>query len=235
MKTQLCGRILLIIIFAVAAVLWAGEPWKDKPWTEWTEKDVKKLLEKSPWVKRGKYTVYEKARNPPVRVPGWSDRDEGKTRARTVHPFTVVWFSALTMREAFVRQRQLQGIPSEDDRDLLSRQPEHYEIMLYGPHARFYCDPPSSAYLRPKRSKQKLSPVRVQLRGLRDRESKQVVWEYRFYFRRNLAGKPTIGPDEKEVEFNCLEGPLNLVTKDYKVYKTVFNLQKMKRAGKPDI
>ena len=33
------------------AALWVlgTEPWDDKPWTEWTERDVERVLERSPW------------------------------------------------------------------------------------------------------------------------------------------------------------------------------------------
>lgn len=105
MKTQPCGRILLIIIFAVAAVLWAGEPWKDKPWTEWTEKDVKKLLEKSPWAQRVilKRHVVDLT---PVTVPLTGQQGFRSPRSVSVH-YVVQLRSALPIRQAEVRLKQL--------------------------------------------------------------------------------------------------------------------------------
>ena len=37
-------------------LLWGGEPWKEKPYTEWTAEDVQAVLNRSPWVKTVKET-----------------------------------------------------------------------------------------------------------------------------------------------------------------------------------
>jgi len=36
---------------ALAATVWAGDPWKDKKPADWSDKDVQKFLTKSPWSK----------------------------------------------------------------------------------------------------------------------------------------------------------------------------------------
>lgn len=51
MKFNLAVRTLTISLLG-ATLLWAGDPWKEKPYTEWTEKDVNKVLLKSPWVRK---------------------------------------------------------------------------------------------------------------------------------------------------------------------------------------
>jgi hypothetical protein len=40
-------------MFTIPALLFAGEFWQDKKPSDWTEKDVKRLLTKSPWAKEG--------------------------------------------------------------------------------------------------------------------------------------------------------------------------------------
>jgi hypothetical protein len=41
------------LVFTIPALLFAGEFWQDKKPSDWTEKDVKRLLTKSPWAKEG--------------------------------------------------------------------------------------------------------------------------------------------------------------------------------------
>lgn len=40
-----------MIGFLATCLAWAGDPWKEKTWTEWTQKDVEKILLNSPWAK----------------------------------------------------------------------------------------------------------------------------------------------------------------------------------------
>jgi hypothetical protein len=40
-------------MFTIPALLFAGEFWQDKKPSDWSEKDVKRLLTKSPWAKEG--------------------------------------------------------------------------------------------------------------------------------------------------------------------------------------
>src|ERR1039457_2953158 len=41
------------LVFTIPALLLAGEFWQDKKPSDWSEKDVKRLLTKSPWAKEG--------------------------------------------------------------------------------------------------------------------------------------------------------------------------------------
>ena len=41
------------LMFTIPALLFAGEFWQDKKPSDWSEKDVKRLLTKSPWAKEG--------------------------------------------------------------------------------------------------------------------------------------------------------------------------------------
>jgi len=139
------------------------------------------------------------------------------------HAFTVVWFSARTVREAFVRRRQLQGAQEAGDEDLLSRPPPRYEIWVQGPALNTCCPQPHSCYLKPQGSKQSILPAQVQFVD----QPGGPRTEVRFHFMRSLAGKPVIGPEEKRVEFHCQS--------DVGPFKAVFDLKKMTRDNRPDL
>src|SRR5277367_3723710 len=47
-KVFLCGSVALLL----AALVWAGDdPWKAKPYLQWDAKDVRKVLDASPWAR----------------------------------------------------------------------------------------------------------------------------------------------------------------------------------------
>ncbi len=222
-------RVLVFLILSalfllpISTSLWAGDPWKDKPWTEWTKKEARQIQEKSPWAKKVEFFSHI----PTPAVVQIADFDS-----------TVVWSSSRTIRESGMR---LSGKPSsfsvERSTQGLSRRPEQYIIWVWAstiPNARNkrYVDGMKwfsllndddrrkSVYLKPKHSKQKVFPVRVEFRLGGSTQA-------RFYFPRELDGEPLIGPKEKKVEFVWR-------VRDY-VIRTDFNLRKMVRDGKPDL
>src|SRR5262249_17938973 len=44
-------RKLAAIVFSFAAGLWAADFWQSKPFTEWNEKEMRRMLENSPWAR----------------------------------------------------------------------------------------------------------------------------------------------------------------------------------------
>ena len=96
-----------------------------------------------------------------------------------------------------------------------------------------------SAYLRPKSTKQMIRPLSVDIImletprkitpvpfELKSYGSSLIPWVARFVFPRELDGVPTIGPDERKVEFKW-EAPKKSI-------KVTFDLIKMTRDGQPD-
>lgn len=138
------------------------------------------------------------------------------------------WASSLTLRQALVRRQQLRGGVNEDQaQQFLARRFEQYVIMVVGPDMSAFQELSEdevrqSSYLQPKRSKQKVSPERVQFvrRGTR-------LMAVEFYFPRELAEGPAISLDEKKVKFYC-KSKLSPLSVD-------FNLRKMTREGAPDL
>ena len=43
---------VLFVLLLTSTLLWAGDFWEDKEFTQWSEKDVEKLMTNSPWAKQ---------------------------------------------------------------------------------------------------------------------------------------------------------------------------------------
>jgi len=132
----------LLIAIALGGVLLYGSKdfWKEKPYTEWSEKEVKKFLEDSPWVET--YTLRSGGGGmggsrgggggaPPAggMAGGMGGGAGGNTPSNRV---TVTWFSR-PVREAMVRRMQLQmAEPPQDQIDQLLNYPDapYYSILI---------------------------------------------------------------------------------------------------------
>jgi hypothetical protein len=62
----------------------AGDFWKEKPPSEWSDKDVKKLLTNSPWAKQASVDLPRRTGNTSIGSP--MPRDPGDTRTGTIEP-----------------------------------------------------------------------------------------------------------------------------------------------------
>jgi hypothetical protein len=46
-------KLTIVAVFMSAVLAWAGgDPWKGKPYSQWTEQDVTEVMQASPWAKR---------------------------------------------------------------------------------------------------------------------------------------------------------------------------------------
>ncbi|MFQ5776596.1 MAG: hypothetical protein ACE5IP_01150 [Terriglobia bacterium] len=240
MSSKQIARGFLFVLLS-AALLWAGDPWKEKPYTDWTWADIWKVLEDSPWVKHvGTVSQREtgleqeaKGREPwrlgmvfDRRTRQWRYDPESLSNDEHQRPlvlrtrFIILWLSSLTVRQALVANRQLYESG-------LSLQPKQYMVAVYGSHKDTRAQLTEeavrqSAYLQPRRSRKKIAPTRAQFMG-----RGQLLREVRFYFPRAVEGRPAIGTDEKKVRFFCQVGQEKI--------KVDFNLRKMVRDGKPDL
>ncbi|HMD48352.1 MAG TPA: hypothetical protein VKG79_04610 [Bryobacteraceae bacterium] len=123
-----------LAVFAAAVCLFAADPWQSKPYTQWSEKDVQKILSSSPWarpvaisgvappVDAGATGRGESANRPPGMDPttgpgamqpngqeGGRDRmgDVYSPGAATNSSFvlTVLWESAMPVKQALARRK----------------------------------------------------------------------------------------------------------------------------------
>lgn len=253
MKFKVSLSAMLLVLLG-SGVLWAGDPWKEKPWTEWTEKDVQRILNKSPWAKklnwrldkvnrvaaqelespewetkRGGITVsLEGVTETVYTVPGSGIPEPVITRRGGIpfyHRVFVRWLSSLTVRQAFVRQAQFEMKRMSVQEQQFGHAPQ-LELLEYVIAVRAVVtaglsndELRQSAYLQPKRSKQRIPATRVS-----DSEFGRLL-----YFPRELNGKPIIGPQDTKVEFSCCK------VEGQKPIKVTFDLRKMVRDGKPDL
>ena len=119
MKNVLRTVKAVVILWAVAVALAsAAEVWETKPFPEWSDKDIEKLMNDSPWA--GKASLTHAAgggeRGP---VPEWK--------------VIVAVRSALPIRQAFVRRSLGPGVaPTPEVEKILATSPTIYVIALGG-------------------------------------------------------------------------------------------------------
>ena len=235
-KAILIGSAMMVL----AAVVFAGnnDPWKSKPYQQWDDKDVRKILGDSPWSKIIQVDVtWTNLKDIPAADS--SQLPSGSTTAPApggkmstspsagAHPtvggaaappsapgdpkpqvaFAVRWVSSRTLQRAAARSAELAGqIKPEDAEKQLANPPDVYEIALTGPDMRPFqtADEDTlmkSADLTDKKSKQKISPAKVQISRGADGKKVQAV---AFIFAKKAGnGEPAIPEDEKTVDFVC--------------------------------
>lgn len=154
---------LIAGVLAFAVLLWAaGDPWKDKPYQQWDQKDIARVLSDSPWSK----VVHVDA---PWRGSGQRDDDQGEPGESEEGPaarsgggmsrggygagggsqppggasdnassipqaaFVVRWASSQTVREAAYRDAVLRGQMKQEEVDKALAQPiENYNVLVVG-------------------------------------------------------------------------------------------------------
>lgn len=208
-------------LFIVASLALASDPpWKGKPYQQWDDKDIQKVFTDSPWARKGTITrtwtgaTQKDLPNTQLGGPsrgmpnaqGPSDNSVGSEVT-----FEVFWTSSRVIRAATGRKAVLHGGKTDLDVDKYATQPqEEYQIVVESedmtPFARhdenFF---QANSFLEPKKSKQKIIASHVAYE--RDQKTQLPSTAIFFFPKKTASGEPTIGPDEKSVEFNCkLEG-----------------------------
>jgi hypothetical protein len=146
------GLLLLSAFCLLAADFW------QKPYTEWSDKDITKLMTNSPWAKATGIEISfgggpqglgagpgpggggggGRGGGPQGQAGGFGGG--GPSVEVTAH-----WQSALPVREAEVRRKYGAGADkSEEAKKVLSEQPETYQIVLSGQAFAFPMGPPDS-------------------------------------------------------------------------------------------
>lgn len=223
-------RISLFILL-VAGLAWASDPWKDKPYTEWSMKEVDKVMNDSPWSRMIHVTTgFSMGRqmgapagagSQPTGAPGMGQPGGGPpTRDSNGMPagmertaaFEARWVSALTMRQALARAEILDGKMSQADAErYLAKPPENYQIAVFGPNMNVFggateTSLTNDSYLEAKNEKKKVAPVGVKITKSGDGRVEAIT----FSFPKTVNGQPVIGPKEKSVDFVCKVKDLTL-------------------------
>ncbi len=226
--------VALIAIFLLAADLSAGDPWRDKLYTQWDEKDIRKILTDSPWAKT--VQVVNTWGGPgtgadfsPLGPTGGDPRDirPDKPPAEQVPQaaFVVRWGSSRTLRRALARSALLRGVAEAEVETFLAQEPARYEVMVSGPDMTPFASAneedlqamQEKSYLASKKSRTRLAPERVEVE--RGPDSKRIVAVHFYFAKKTAAGPPPLSAEEKGAEFICQVGRTML--------KANFDFQKM--------
>lgn len=136
------------LLFLFAFCLLAGDFWQ-KPYTEWADKDLQKMITNSPWAHTASVSM-----GPPAAAPaagggrgggggggrgggpqggGGSDADAPVPGTRETEVIAR-WQSAMPIRQAFVRLKYgAEAAKSDDAQKYLGKEQSTYEIVLSGP------------------------------------------------------------------------------------------------------
>ena len=232
-----------LVLSTFAALVWAGgDPWKSKPYQQWTDGDIAAILQTSPWAKvnvtaTGAWRPLGSApmTGPtPGAIPGSSadnsklsdgamanqlggaDRERKASIEAASQAYVVYWWSSRTIRAAFARQAVLhRGVKPEDAEKMVSHPFDEFEILVQAANMELFEKRgeqafADAAYIEMKKSKEKVAPSHVTFTRGPDGHS---VTGIIFYFPKTLkGGAPTIGPDEKVVDFHLRVADSTLVT-----------------------
>jgi len=224
----------MVVVFAcsvLALAAWAGDPWKEKTYKEWDEKDVNKILADSPWARP--ITVLATWRSGGKSLPDTAGQRTGGAGAAgersggigtdvtnlivsevggasagnsTEARFTLRWGSARTAREALARLAVLRGMSATEAEELLNLPAAEHHIVLYGSDMAPFAKSDEKSLmektsLKLKNNKQKISPSWVEFKKSQD--GKQISAIVFYFPMKSQTGEPFIAADEKGVEFEC--------------------------------
>ena len=137
----------LVGILLLASLVWASEePWRTKPYREWTAEDVNAILSDSPWARSLRVVPTWQGEtdsnvdpqpvfNRDLGAVGSGKRTEDKPLIEGFRgvTFFIVWNSAKTVRQAYLRASVLRGeITEERMAEMLASEPTDYEISVTG-------------------------------------------------------------------------------------------------------
>jgi hypothetical protein len=218
----------LTAVLLIAVSLWAGDPWKEKSYKDWDEKDIHRILTDSPWSKRvaaeeKEHANLEAPQGAPTvsGAPGAEEEDEDEEKGRDRDEkderreklesvFMVRWVSSRTLRQAAARGRVLQGQTAATDIErVVAPAPPDYELALVGSNMVAFQDAKEATlqrntHLLTKMNKRDIACTAVELvHSANGSRINAVV----FHFPRVTAsGTPTISGDERELKFVTRNG-----------------------------
>jgi len=132
------------LIVLSAACLMAASFWQ-KPYAEWSDKEVNKMLNDSPWAKSTSIEMSFPGSDVAPLPGGGGNGPQGGGGGFTPPSLEIqaIIESALPVRQALVRRKfGAEAGKSEDARKILNEEPKSYEIVLSGPLGMFVMGPP---------------------------------------------------------------------------------------------
>jgi hypothetical protein len=220
----------LAALFVFAFCLLAADFWQSKPSTEWSDKDLQKMVTNSPWARS--FTLpaaggVGDSGAPPPLSEGRGGRGGGGAPAGgppavggLAPTIFARWQSALPVKQAFVRLKYgAQAATSPEAKQLLEREEPNYVVVVSGPlRSLLHGDAETlkksimNASSLSAKGKDAVKPSDVQI------ALNQVSNDMIFLFQRTAA----FTVDDKEVEFSTQFGDVTLKYK-FKLKDMVFN------------
>lgn len=225
-------------ILLLALMARAGDPWKDKPFQQWTDNDIALILQTSPWAKINQSAggAWRPMDTAPVSgaVPGnmgGTGEDRSKTAAGSIPgqpggteknanagpaTYNIFWWSSRTIRAAVARRAVIHaGQKPEDAEKFVDAPHEEYEILIQGKDMSVFEQRgeqafQDAAFIQLKKSKAKVAPSHVAFQ--RGADGKSVMGAVFYFAKATKSGEATIAPDEKEVDFYLHIGDATLRT-----------------------
>lgn len=237
----------LIAVFLLAANLSAGDPWKDKPYKQWDEKDLRKILTDSPWSKLVQIESTWEGTKPsatasPLGAGGTAASGEPKDIIRGAKPagppsglagFLIRWGSSRTVRRALARGAILKGAQEAEIEKALNLELPDYLVVVLGPDMTPFekagekelKEMQEKSHVSLQKSKAKIAPSRIVIE--RSPDGKRIMALYISFPKKTPAGQPSILADEKGAEFVCQLGTI--------AWKTRIDLHKMANSEGMDL
>jgi hypothetical protein len=217
-SSLLCNtpRILaIILVVLISNSAWSSQPWKEKKYQDWDEKDVQKILNDSPWAKLVTRTGLEAPEGPSEDATGvdllGTHSKEAQSGDTQQTRFIVRWVSSRTVREASARALVLQKrISAEAINEHLQPAGDDFVLAIVGPDmGRFQHVVPSvlqsKSYLAAESNK-KISPTSVNIMSLKD----GTIGALLFHFPRTTSTGPLLSGREKSVRFSERGGDVSM-------------------------
>jgi hypothetical protein len=233
----LCALAAVVLVVSLTA---ADDPWKAANYQNWDEKDVKKVLEASPWghelVTRTTEQSSDNKKKPPNSSVNQYDRPE-QLAAEWVQ---VVWWSSKTARRAVLRKAMLKGAKfAEDQAKAFTETPlEDHVIVVWGDPktlaelARLEpADLKKVAYLDSPRLKMKIEPIDAGP----EKQGNTPPDKIYFKFPRTINGEDTVTANDSRLVFKWrLVRNAKEKIENAQMFEVVFSPNKMICSGAAD-
>ncbi|HLW76212.1 MAG TPA: hypothetical protein VKS01_04485 [Bryobacteraceae bacterium] len=241
-------RKLLVIAGVCAFSLWAADFWTSKPFTDWDQKEVQKIIDNSPWAKQFNIVVSgggggsssggrrEKGGGSMGETdsgggggggnPGGSryPSAQSDTGGATSISYLIRWQSALPIKQAMVKAKYgAEAATAPDARKILDADEPAYVIVVSGLNRGLVRGDADEVKQRFMGSAELVIKGKEPIKAADFRFTGERIVDLVFAF-------PKTNPitiDDKEVEFDCKIGTTNLRQK--------FNLKQMMFNGKLEL
>jgi hypothetical protein len=220
---------VLTAMLVLAAMVWAGgDPWKTKPFAQWTDKDIQDILLNSPWARAnvqpqggswhpdgvtqvsGSIGVAgsssDKSNTSAGAMPdqqGGAEKNAAAAAAQAT--YSIFWWSSRTIRAASMRRAVLKGTMTQADAEkAVANTPDEYMVLVQGTNMSLFQVRgeqafQNAAFIQIKKTKDKVSPSKVAF--IKGPDGTTVTGAVFYFPKKGSNGGPTISSDEKEIDF----------------------------------